>query len=181
MTEYRTELVDSFELELSGEAADLEKQLGEIYQEMGINYPKFYKMNVLCKLGFIGAEKITSNNTSLFSEIAKDQVATIFFNRSSSLVSDHEHMTSIHRQSIPSPAVFVYTLPNILNGEIAIRNEWTGYSAFYLMENYEASKIDELVNIGRHCQSFSLCLAGWVETDLANQKYSLKIMLYKVN
>ena len=54
-------------------------------------------------------------------------------NEHSCLETDIEHQEEVNKQKA-SPAVFVYTLPNIVIGEISIRNKWFGESAFFLMK-----------------------------------------------
>src|SRR3712207_7060242 len=46
--------------------------------------------------------------------------------------------TICHRaQFFPSPSVFVYTLPNIVTGEIAIRNHYHGETHFFVIPRSE--------------------------------------------
>lgn len=47
-------LIDGVPLELSCE--DDVNFFTALYKSLGISYPKFYKMDPLCKLGFLGAE-----------------------------------------------------------------------------------------------------------------------------
>lgn len=181
MDKYKLQLLNSFDLELKGDQISVDQELSRHYKELNISYPKFYKMNTLCKLGFIGVEKLIQNHADLISE-NKNSTATIFANKASSLVSDYEHNRSlINGNTLPSPAVFVYTLPNILNGEIAIRHGLTGYNAFYIMNSFKNESIEAMILTGRYCQEYNYCLAGWVETDMENQNYSVKTMLYKVD
>jgi len=86
-----------------------------LYRFMNLKYPKFHKMDELCKLGFLASEILLDSNT----EVGED-TALVFSNRASSLDTDRKHQLSIkdRKDFYPSPAVFVYTLPNIIMGEI---------------------------------------------------------------
>ena len=92
-----------------------------IFKFLEISYPKFFKMDSLSKLAFLASEIILSK---LVNE-DKNNLALIFANHSSCLSTDIKHKQSIANpdEYFPSPAVFVYTLPNICLGEISIRHQ----------------------------------------------------------
>lgn len=96
--------------------------LKELYLALKIDYPKFYKMDDLCKLGFLSVEFLKKQ---LVIEQDTDEIALLLVSKYSSLTSDIHHQRLIESGN-PSPAVFVYTLPNIMLGEVAIRNSWYG-------------------------------------------------------
>ena len=60
--------------------------------------------------------------------VPREDRAVVFFNRSASLQADTAYQATIQDPDnfYPSPAAFVYTLPNIVTGEIAIRNKYFG-------------------------------------------------------
>src|SRR5205085_1455803 len=93
------------------------------YKHFQLNYPKFYKMDKLCQLAFLTSELLLKDN-KITDKYSKEDISIVIENSSSSLEIDTEHQTTISDSTnyFPSPAVFVYTLPNILIGEIAIRN-----------------------------------------------------------
>ena len=103
--------------------------LTTIYKQMIGDYPKYYKMDGLCRLGFIASELLLQAEKAEETSIKELQRSrgVVLFNRSSSISSDKKYLASIADKDnyFPSPSVFVYTLPNIVTGEIAIRN---GYS-----------------------------------------------------
>ncbi|MBB1546825.1 MAG: 3-oxoacyl-ACP synthase, partial [Capnocytophaga sp.] len=86
-----------------------------------VEYPKFFKMDNLSKLAFLAAEAVLSP----LSAEAKSRTALLFANRAASLDTDLKHQATIAnpQEYYPSPAVFVYTLPNICLGEISIRHQ----------------------------------------------------------
>ncbi|HLW41233.1 MAG TPA: hypothetical protein VKY82_02560 [Flavobacterium sp.] len=103
----------------------------EFYKSMDINYPKFYKMDDLCKLAFIGSEIMLDG-------IKGKNIALLFSNSESSLDTDIKHQQSISSKEeyFPSPAVFVYTLPNIAIGEVSIRHQLKTESAFFVSATF---------------------------------------------
>src|SRR5690606_29495083 len=92
------------------ETESTDEFLKRIYQKSEANYPKFYKMDLLCKSTLLAAEFISKKGS-----IYETETALVLSNHSSSMVSDEKHALSIYNEeSTASPAVFVYTLPNIV-------------------------------------------------------------------
>jgi hypothetical protein len=137
-----------------------------LYKALGMNYPKFYKMDRLCKIGLLATELVLSEIPAL-SDAEKTTTALIFANRTSSLPSDRHHVTTIRDKEhfFPSPAVFVYTLPNIVIGEIAIRHQLKGENAFFVTNEFDAGLFEsytfDLMNENRTPVAF----CGWINDD----------------
>ena len=142
------------------------------YRALALAYPKFFKMDKLCQLAFIGSEFLLKSITKTFRD---DEVALCFFNKSSSLDTDRRHQELINEGKKISPALFVYTLPNIMMGEIAIKNKWYGENLLILRPdfNFEEWSIeaDLLISSGKA----NYCLGGWVE--VLRDKYELNLFL----
>jgi hypothetical protein len=132
-----------------------------IYKRLEIDYPKFYKMDRLSKLAFLTAEYLLKDK-NLPEKYAPDEVAMIFSNSNSSLDTDIKHNNSILSKDkyFPKPAVFVYTLPNILMGEISIRHIIRGENTFFITEKFDtvffADYVINLLNKTKH----KACLLG---------------------
>lgn len=133
-----------------------------IYREMIGNYPKFFKMDSLCKLGFVAAELLLGSMTAE----EKENGAIILFNRNGSLITDRNYQQTIADDNyFPSPALFVYTLANIVTGEIAIRHKIYGESSFYILENRDEKRMEEIVENAFLTSDPSFILTGWVDYD----------------
>lgn len=139
------------------------------FKQEGIVYPKFYKMDNLSKLGFLSAEmvlgtSVTNNNNQALSGV-------VLANSSASLDTDILHQESIKDRSryFPSPSVFVYTLPNIVIGEICIRHKMKGENVFLISETFETEILVNYVNELIQNKRIPNCLCGWVE--LMGDKY----------
>lgn len=140
--------------------------LNIVYKELAINYPKFHKMDFLCKLGFLSSE-ILLKNQDQGSNYRGEEIGIILTNSSSSLETDRKHQETINNKSdyFPSPSIFVYTLPNVVIGELCIRHKIYGEGCFYITPEY-----DPHVLYRQTKQLFDLdiarcCITGWVETD----------------
>lgn len=138
--------------------------LTNIYHSLEISYPKFFKMDNLAKCGFLGAE-LALRDIDFDKTVIKEDVSVVCCNRSSSLDDDSEYQKTIQHADnyFPSPAVFVYTLANIVTGEIAIRNKTMGETSFYVMESFNPQKICSFAKDAFSDPSINSCLCGWVE------------------
>jgi hypothetical protein len=138
--------------------------LRSVYRHYGISYPKFYKMDNLCKLGFLSAE-ILLKGTDIIRKYPEEAIGVILGNASSSLDTDEKHQQSIHDRGnyFPSPSIFVYTLANIMAGEIAIRHKIKGENAVFIWERFDPKFMVQVVSELFHNQRVSCCLSGWVE------------------
>lgn len=149
-------------------SSSLTEFLSEAYKSLGISYPKFHKMDAQCKLGFLCTE-FALKDTSFLTENDLSKTAIVLSNEASSLETDKVHQHSIDDKSnyFPSPAVFVYTLPNITIGELAIKHKITGENAFFVSEQLDA---DLLVNYTESLfkDGTEAAIVGWVEVDGAN-------------
>ncbi len=144
-----------------------------LYREFVGDYPKFFKMDSLCKLGFIGAELLLKG----ISAEEKENAAIILFNRNGSLVTDRNYQKTITDDNYyPSPALFVYTLANIVTGEIAIRNKIYGESSFYVLSNQDMDLMNDIINNVYLTSSPTFILTGWVDFN-DEQNYEAKLKL----
>ncbi len=132
-------------------------ELAELYRkEMG-DYPKFFKMDPLSRLGFVATEMLLKKSP-------KADYGVLLFNRSSSMADDLAFQATIqnHTEWFPSPALFVYTLPNIVTGEIAIRNHFQTESNFMVLDAPHADIMAEQIAIAAQRGPQ---IAGWCEVD----------------
>jgi 3-oxoacyl-[acyl-carrier-protein] synthase-1 len=139
------------------------EKITEEYRSLKIDYPKFFKMDGLSKLGFLCSELILKDTENRF--VPREDVAMLCFNRSSSLDMDAQYQATIrdNENYFPSPSLFVYTLPNIVSGEIAIRNKFFGESFFYICKSFDARQIVEAVKKVFYDKTVTAVLAAWVE------------------
>jgi len=142
-------------------AEGIEEVARAVYRHFKMDYPKFYKMSALSKLGFLASEVLLEG--SVAGEHDPGRVAMVVANASSSLHTDRAYQQTISGK--PSPAIFVYTLPNIMIGEVCIRNGFKGEGLFFVMESYDRSFVRDYVEMLISLGKATLCLAGWVDVD----------------
>ena len=134
----------------------------QAYRNFDIQYPKFFKMDALSKLAFLGAELLLSPITSTEQE---NNIALVLANKSSSLDTDVKYQESISDKEnyFPSPAVFVYTLPNICLGEISIRHQLKSENSFFIFDAFNTEFMSNYATILLNTNKADRVLCGWVE------------------
>jgi hypothetical protein len=137
-----------------------EKFLDETYVHLGISYPKFHKMDQLCKLGFLAVE-VLLKETGHSKKYSETETGLVLSNAHSSLDVDLKYAKTI--QTGASPALFVYTLPNIVIGEISIRQHFKGENAFFVFNHFDGNFIAEYVNGLFESKLIKNCICGWVD------------------
>lgn len=153
-----------------------EKMLAEIYSKQIGNYPKFHKMDILSRLAFVAAEllKLPSNFPV---EGEKHEVSPsgeglegapiILFNHSSSIVADRQFLSTISDTDnfFPSPSVFVYTLPNIAAGELAIRHHCQGETSFYILPEKNDALMQQILKASLLATNATSVISGWIDAE----------------
>lgn len=137
-----------------------------LYRALDLSYPKFFKMDDLCKLALLASEML-KKDTDVFQRYTGNRIAIVLANRASSLETDRTFYDSIAdaRNYFPSPSVFVYTLPNISIGEISIRNAFTGEHVFLILDSFDGVPIFDYVSELFESNRADACIFGWSEFD----------------
>lgn len=157
----------------SNDVANPADFLLSVYQNFQFSYPKFYKMDALSKLGWLASEVLLMDSFDR-DAYTPAEVGIVLANANSSLDSDVKYMKSV--ADIASPALFVYTLPNIMIAEMSIRNNFKGEGAFFISEKFDAGFIETYVNNLLINNNIACCICGWV--DVWGDDY--KAVLYLV-
>ena len=150
--------------------------LADIYRTLIGGYPKFFKMDPLCRLGFVAAELLLRD----LDEATRGGMAVVLFNRMGSLHADRAFEQTIidPEQFYPSPATFVYTLANIVTGEIAIRHKISGETSFYILPEQDLEQMRLLTEDVALTAPVSHVLGGWVEY-VSEDEYEADFKIYR--
>ena len=139
--------------------------LTELYRTYVGDYPKFYKMDGLCKLGFLASELLMRCDHD-GQQTEDEQRAVILFNHSSSIDTDQHYLASIQPENyFPSPSLFVYTLPNIVTGEIAIRHHLHGETSFYSLASRNEQLMTRIQQAALSDQATTSMITGWIDYE----------------
>ncbi|MDB2606332.1 3-oxoacyl-ACP synthase [Zobellia sp.] len=148
------------ELLFSEDSEEFPAFIKAAYKHFETDYSKFFKMDNLSKLAFIGAEVLLQNSD-------KKNTALVLSNNASSLDTDRKHQAAISDQSgaFASPAVFVYTLPNICLGEISIRHKLYSENSFFIFAEFNPQLLSDYANDLLEMGKAEEVLCGWVDYD----------------
>ncbi len=171
----KEKLVKAHSIKLSSEDG---QTLTDIYKQQIGDYSKFYKMDLLTRLAFVATEK-TLSNFPLKGEDKKP--ALILFNHSSSIVADRQFFDTIRdaENYFPSPSVFVYTLPNITTGEVAIRHHLCGETSFYILPDKDETLMQQILEASLTGTDTSTAISGWVDAE-SETCYECELTLYNI-
>lgn len=145
----------------------------EAFKNLGESNMKFYKMDDLCKLGYVAAGYLLKDKVFLPQEIG-----ILLANTSSSLDTDCKHQAIITKDGdvAASPAVFVYTLPNVVAGEICIRHKIQGENTFFICRQYDEEALTEYAQIVMKKGKLKACIIGWCELLADSYKAEFKLI-----
>ena len=157
-------------------SSDQGKSLTDIYKQQIGNYPKFYKMDILTRLAFVASELLIKDMEETqvprlicapLLQRVQEEPAIILFNHSSSLVADHQFLKTISdgENFFPSPSVFVYTLPNITAGEIAIRHHLCGETSFCILPEKDETLMQQILEVTLNATNAKSIISGWIDAE----------------
>lgn len=152
--------------------SDLSEFLIAAYRHFDPQYPKFFKMDNLSKLGWLANEILLQ--VSFDKEKYKaEEVGIVLLNANASLDTDIKYYATT--KDIASPAQFVYTLPNIVIGEISIRHRFKGENAFFIADEFDAGFMEQYVGNLINNDILQCCICGWV--DVLDDRYNATLFL----
>ena len=142
----------------------------EIYHKLEPNM-KFFKMTDMCKMGYLAAEY-------LLKDISYEpyEIGIVMWNKSSSLDADLQHWRIQKRDNMPaSPGAFVYTLANIVTGEIAIRHGIKGETTFFISDDRHDEETERYARLLLSEGRYRYIVSGWCEMLEGQYELELKI------
>jgi len=148
--------------------------LTALYRHEQVGYPKFFKMDYLSKTGFLAADLLLKD-TDFYGDKPKQNLGIFISNKSSSLDTDVAFQQTIGNEYFPSPSVFVYTLPNIVMGEIAIKHKIFGENTFFVNRDFDIKAVCDYVSQAFAESDMQQAIIGWI--DYFNQHCEAFVML----
>lgn len=158
----------------NGLSDDFTQFIREAYRELKLSNSKFYKMDNLCKLGYIAASCLLMDE-----KITPDTTGVILANSASSLDTDIKHNLIISEDGdlAASPSCFVYTLPNIVAGEICIQHKLRSENTFFIAEKYNEEEMLYYTRLAMYENNMDYCICGWCE--VLGERYKADFRLYR--
>lgn len=160
---------------LEEKALPFGKFIKQAYRQLEWKYPKFHKMDRLCKLATVTARVLLQNEA--LEGYAPEEIGVVIANKTATYHTDSKHIASIDPSNYyPSPAVFVYTLPNILVGELCIQYNIKGEAAFFIQEEANLAFLEDYSQLLLESGAAKVCLTGWVEYTEAHYHSELQLL-----
>ena len=169
-------LVDGLDALGDERERDFDSLVRDAYHNLDAPNLKFFKMDDLCKMGYLGAEYLL-RDVELGEDERRD-MAIMMANRSGSLDTDIAYIRQME-DGTASPAKFVYTLPNIVIGEISIRHKIHGESLFVIMPQRDDEKLRRIGTKMLDMSRTKKAIFGWCEK--LTDRYDLHIELIETN
>lgn len=146
------------------------------FRAFGEQNLRFYKMSDLAKGLYVAVEELV-RRAPLDERVEPSRRAIIMSNRSSSLAADlaHQQLVDQHAAEGTSPALFVYTLPNVAMGEVAIRHRIKGDNTFFI----EPQQCERSEWYARHLIATNRAdevICGWCEQLGEHWHFEVKLL-----
>lgn len=157
----------------SSSAPNFAQFIREAYKNTGGSNLKFYKMDDLCKLGYTAVEYLLKEKN-----FQPEEIGILLVNAAASLNTDIRHQMIINQEGdhAASPTVFVYTLPNVVAGEICIRHKIQGENTFFIEKEFDADKLEEYARIVMKKGNLKACITGWCNLLMEEYKADFKLI-----
>lgn len=159
----------------SDKSADFGTFIREAFKSRGENNMKFYKMDDLCKLGYVAAAWLMDGI-----EFGEEECGMVLSGKYGCLDTDMKHQQIIDKEgdAASSPAVFVYTLPNVVAGEISIRHHIKGENTWFWSDDRTMSDLKHYASLMAGASDLRYCIIGHL--DFLNGEYFAKFELWSV-
>jgi 3-oxoacyl-[acyl-carrier-protein] synthase-1 len=156
-----------------------EELLKELYKNHIGDYAKFYKMDTLSRLALVATELVLQRENEAERAEVHD---IILFNRTSSIVADRNHLATIESSDsfYPSPSIFLYTLPNIATGEIAIKSGYRGETSLYIVDHRDENLMEQIIGASLQHTDNKKIITGWIDCESKDRfEADIKILTHK--
>ena len=166
--------IDS-DIVLKSDTSNFASFIREAYKELSESNMKFYKMDDLSKLAYIAASYLLKNEP----KVESLNIGIVLSNSTASIDTDKKHQQLIDKggDAAASPAVFVYTLPNVAAGEVCIHHKIQGENTFFIEKNYSPEKLKKYALLAMQDSELSTCICGWC--DFLDEEYKAEFELLK--
>lgn len=166
------EVVDSIMI-----SSDDAQSITDIYKDKLNDGPKFYKMDSYSRLVYLAVTLLSEKSIAKYDPT---RVAMVIFTLNGSVLADRKHLSTFCNpdEFYPSPAVFINTLPNVVLGEIAARNNIKGETTVVMLPERNEEFMNTIIEATQSQTTPQALICGWVDCE-AEDKYCADIKLYE--
>ncbi len=150
----------------------------EIFKKYLADGSRFFKMDLYSRLAYVGTSILAKD--ALEASAPEDR-ALVIFTQNGSVLADRKHLSTFANpdEFFPSPAVFINTLPNVVLGEIAVKNSIKGETTLVLLPVHDEMAMQRIIDATVSAARPSALICGWVDCD-AEDSYIADLKMLKI-
>lgn len=167
---------------IDDEAVPLESRgsalVTEIFKKYLADGSRFFKMDLYSRLAYVGTSLLAKD--ALGASDPEDR-AMVIFTQNGSVLADRKHLSTFANpdEFFPSPAVFINTLPNVVLGEIAVKNTIKGETTLVILPARDEKAMQRIIDATVSATRPSVLICGWVDCD-AEDSFIADIKLLRI-
>lgn len=152
--------------------------LTELFKNRLADSQKFYKMDLFSRLVFVAAGMLMKEGCD---DLDPASTAIVLFNGTSSILADRQHLGTFPspEEFYPSPSVFLYTLPNVVLGEVAATFGIKGETTFIILPGRDEAMMQKVVDATLSGSAPSALITGWADCS-AEDSFEAELKLMKM-
>lgn len=161
------------EVVFADENADYHTFIRDAFKAGGGQNMKFYKMDDFCKLAYVAADRLLEG-----SDFGEEECGMVLSGRYGCLDTDMKHQQIIDSEGDAgaSPAVFVYTLPNVAAGEVSIRHHIKGENTWFWSDDRQMRDIRQYAGMMMAAQDLKYCIIGYFDSIAGKYEAVFKLL-----
>ena len=161
------------EVVFADENADYHVFIRDAFKAGGGQNMKFYKMDDFCKLAYVAADRLLEGI-----DFGEEECGMVLSGRYGCLDTDMKHQQVIDSEGDAgaSPAVFVYTLPNVAAGEVSIRHHIKGDNTWFWSDDRQMRDIRQYAGMMMAAQDLKYCIIGYFDSIAGKYEAVFKLL-----
>ena len=169
-------------LTMDGKAVPLESHgaalVTEIFKKFLADGSRFFKMDLYSRLAYVATSLLAKDSLE---GCDPEEVALVVFTQNGSVLADRKHLSTFSNpeEFFPSPAVFINTLPNVVLGEIAVKNTIKGETTLVLLPGRDESAMNRIIDATLAATKPAVMICGWIDCD-AEDSFTAELKLLKI-
>ena len=167
---------------MDGQAVPMENHgpslVTEIYKKYLADGSRFFKMDLYSRLAYAATGLLAKD---ALEGCDPEDLALFIFTQNGSVLADRKHLSTFSdpKEFFPSPAIFINTLPNVVLGEIAVRNNIKGETTLVLLPERDETAMHRVIDATVSATRPSVMLYGWVDCD-AEDSFIADLKMLKI-
>ena len=136
----------------------------EIFKKYLADGSRFFKMDLYSRLAYAGTSLLAKD---ALEDADPEDRALFIFTQNGSVLADRKHLSTFSNpeEFFPSPAIFINTLPNVVLGEIAVKNSIKGETTLVLLPHRDEAAMNRIIEATVSATRPSVMLCGWVDCE----------------